>query len=771
MHSAPRTHLARVVAVMTLLFAGVLMLPVTAQAVIQVADSSGDLFIQGETPDPATPTLGEDLTVTFLPFDSGTPADDFVRISSPDGVVLAMPDLCLVESSTSVLCDTGDFGSWAVYMEGGNDTLRFVSEGHMPYFVQLFGGAGDDVIHGSNGREWIFGEDGNDTIYDGRGLDNSNGGAGDDTLIQSELGVDVISPIDADTLNGGDGTDTVSYAERIGDRPVNVTANDGNEPDGYALEFDDINETEIVVGTPGNDALSSVGSVIAVTLRGGAGADVFRPGLIGTTVHGDAGVDQVRFTHADFTNNGVGVTADGLADDGINFGTQDSNVMPDVEVIVGSAGGDYLTGAAVAGCQLAGGLENDFLTAPAGSGCILEGGDGYDNLKGRGGDDVLRPGASGTIAGEILEFGGGSDTIDYTPDMVIAAATPLTSVAASAGPAGTGGFCNTSPEIGFGRASGTNALKVVGTEDHHEAWVDAPERMVGTSGGDKLCGGSGNALLEGSAGGDYLYGWSGNDTILGGTGDDVLNGQGGADTLRGGDGADSLNGGAGNDYVNGEEGNDLHVRGGGGSDTILGGNGNDVLDETTFSTILAGFAGAENDAADTLDGGPGNDVIDGAVGDDTVTCSSGADSVSDSSGGADVLDCSMHGVAISVTAGAVAGDDRIPDAGSTVGTGFERVLGTELGDVISGVSAPEGRGGNDTLVALGSATLSGGAGDDHLVGGPGPDVLLGEEGNDTLAGGGGDDSLQGGNGADSLDGGDGNDALEGAAGGDRLAGG
>jgi hypothetical protein len=104
--------------------------------------------------------------------------------------------------------------------------------------------------------------------------------------------------------------------------------------------------------------------------------------------------------------------------------------------------------------------------------------------------------------------------------------------------------------------------------------------------------------------------------------------------------------------------------------------------------------------------------------------------------------------------------------------------GTPCGDTIvapSTVTAVEGGGGNDTIVAASElqscpAPCRLGVGSQTFEGGPGNDVVFGERGNDTLRGGEGDDRLYGGIGDDLLFGGPGNDQLAGGHGADTLDG-
>jgi len=82
------------------------------------------------------------------------------------------------------------------------------------------------------------------------------------------------------------------------------------------------------------------------------------------------------------------------------------------------------------------------------------------------------------------------------------------------------------------------------------------------------------------------------------------------------------------------------------------------------------------------------------------------------------------------------------------------------------------KGGNDWLYGDdGNDTVSGGEGNDWLFGGDGHDLLEGGTGHDRLDGGSGNDRLYGGTGNDTMQGGIGNDSLWGGSGNDRLDGG
>lgn len=771
-----------------LVLVALLALPSSAAANIQV--TVGSWALSGPDPSEAVLVLGENgtgesATVEFVPNAAGL-SDDQLRISSTSGPITdsdgADVGACNavgadVVCQLSMLIDR----TWIINGNGGDDHLTITGPVHDTYAVHIFGGFGDDVLVGGPGAETIWGDDGtyssscydavenpggtescDDVIRDGMGRDIIVGEGGSDVNEQSPLGTSA-PDLDEDDVNLGDGSDdTVSYAAREASRPVTIRLpiGDGIDDDpsesidasGTSGEEDDLqNGAEHIVGTPGNDSFRVRSSAFNVVLDGGPGDDEFIAGPTSERFIGGSGIDTVSWAdpQGEWGINGVAASPDGVANDGDSDLYELDDLGGDVERLVGSIGDDTMTGSAAAGCRVAGGAGADVVSASASS-CTLEGGDGADTLTGGAGDDVLRPGGSGVIAFDQLTFGGGSDTVDYGSSTLVSSDLPVNGVIANA----TSGASPWCWSLGVGT---TSARKTVAGQTHLDRYTDSPERIVGTQVADTLCGGGTGTVLEGGAAADVLIGGAGSDTIHGGAGNDLLNGQGGSDTLLGEAGADNLNGGAGADVVDGGDGDDTHVRGGGGSDTILGGAGSDVLDEASYSTIMQGQPGEELDAGDVLDGGAGADTIDGASGDDQIACTAAMfeDAVSDSGGGTETIDCSAYGAPVTFAAGA----------------GIDRVIGSSLGDVISGAPAIEGRGGNDTLIAAaGGSTLDGGDGDDTLRGGPGADTIVGAAGGDSLTGDAGGDAMNGGADDDSLTGGAGPDAIDGGAGNDVLSG-
>lgn len=159
------------------------------------------------------------------------------------------------------------------------------------------GGAGDDILRGTDHLDVILGGPGNDTIEGGLGDDELDGGDGDDLFVGSQ-------EIDgADVINGGPGMDTISYADRGQGISVTLCTWTGNEgcdatagctcaaDDGEPGEADNLTNVEGVEGTPFADHM--IGSEASDTLMGGGGDDVLTGNGGDDSIFGDEGSDQL----------------------------------------------------------------------------------------------------------------------------------------------------------------------------------------------------------------------------------------------------------------------------------------------------------------------------------------------------------------------------------------------------------------------------------------------------------------------------------------------
>ncbi len=176
----------------------------------------------------------------------------------------------------------------------GNDVLS----GGGTDFATLRGGEGNDVLHANNwgaelrggpGDDLLYGGDELDLLYGGGGHDQLYGGGGDDELTDGDRdGPGEAAAPGADTLDGGAGTDALSYEQRT--RPVSVRTDD-NDDAGESGEHDSLRNIEWVFGGAGDDRL--VGDRGRNRLAGGPGNDTLTGGGGDDEFFGEAGNDRL----------------------------------------------------------------------------------------------------------------------------------------------------------------------------------------------------------------------------------------------------------------------------------------------------------------------------------------------------------------------------------------------------------------------------------------------------------------------------------------------
>ena len=410
----------------------------------------------------------------------------------------------------------------------------------------------NNVIIGNSGNNTLAGLAGADTLDGGAGTDTasyaasssgvtvslaagtaSGGDAQGDTLISIEnlTGSGLNDTLEGDgannVLNGGAGTDTVSYEHAGAAVAVSLATTAAQNTGGAGTDtlslfenlmgsaFDDAltgsTAANVLMGLAGNDTLN--GGAGADTLIGGAGNDTYVVDNTGDVVTENAneGIDTVQasvtYTLAANVEN---LTLNGNGNINGTGNTLDN-------VIVGNGGNNILAGLAGAD-TLDGGAGTDTASYAASSSGVTvslaagtaSGGDAQgdtliriENLTGSGLNDTLE----GDGANNVLNGGAGTDTVSYEH----AGAAVTVSLATTAAQ-NTGG-------------AGTDTLS-------------AFENLTGSAFNDALTGSTAANILMGLAGNDTLNGGAGADTLIGGAGNDTLVGGSGADILTGGLDAD-----------------------------------------------------------------------------------------------------------------------------------------------------------------------------------------------------------------------------------------
>jgi len=301
-----------------------------------------------------------------------------------------------------------------VSARGGNDSITT--------------GSGNDIIFGQGGNDVISGGAGDDTILGGSGADTLNGGAGFDWLqyeqstsavtinlatgtasggyaqgdtftnfehvfgsiyndnITGDSGNNVLAGYKgADTLNGGDGFDFLSYfastsavnlnlntgsgsgGDANGDTFINIegvfgsSLNDTITGDNNRNELYGLGGSDTINGLGGNDFLS--GGDGNDVINGGDGNDLILSDLGADTIDGGNDIDIINYV-----GSTVSITIDMTAGTG-SGGTAQGDTFSNIEGIYGSELNDMITGDA-----------NDNIIAGYGGADNLDGGDGFDIL-------------------------------------------------------------------------------------------------------------------------------------------------------------------------------------------------------------------------------------------------------------------------------------------------------------------------------------------------------------------------------------------------------
>ena len=643
------------------------------------------------------------------------------------------------------------------------DTLRRIGT--------IYGSLHDDLLKGGKWPETFYGLTGDDTLYGG---------------IQG-----------ADTLDGGEGEDTVDYSTypsyadlvfNLSDRPFvrgdytfPANAIDGTTS-GSGFQPATLRSIENVTGTRWNDTI--VGNGLVNRLDGGGGSDT-----------------------VDYSASGRAVTVNLAGGTGAG-GHARGDVLIRIENVTGSAHDDAITGSNSANI-LAGGAGADTLTGGAGND-VLIGSYGHDALTGGAGRDEF-----------YFDAGFGSDTIaDYALGSSKAASEKLyVCIGEQDNPPAHDGGVDAGNDLLItvtldGSAIGTITLLGI-TRSHarfanlnvivpadsgencpHSDLLSNVNVVNGTDGPDMLTGTDGPDLMDGKGGDDTLDGLASDDSLMGGPGADALDGGPGTDTAdyTGSDAGvtvslddgtatgghaqgdtfvniENLTGSAHDDTLTGDASGNI-IRGGPGDDQLYGLGGDDELYGLAGNDLLEGGAGA-----DALDGGGGMDTAGytGAAAAVTVNLATPASNMGEAEGDTytsienvtgsahddtlygDASDNILKGGAGADSMGGGDGIDTASYAGSDAGVNVNLSLVFQLtssgharGDGLDDIENLTGSSHDDTLDGDGNANvLNGGAGDDTLDGGGGIDTLNGGAGDDTLYGGGGD-ILNGGAGTDTV---------------------
>ncbi len=501
----------------------------------------------------------------------------------------------------------------------------------------------------------ISGTGGADTNLEGTtGADSIEGLGGNDRIRAFE---------DDDSINGGDGNDTI-YGEGGADSVLGGAGDDlifGNAGD------------DILFGEGDNDAI--IGGAGEDVLSGGAGNDSLIGGADDDILYGEAGIDFLVGEGGDDILFGDG-------DGDFLFGGDGNDSLSGgdgADQVVGGAGSDLIFGGAGDDELIAEG-EDDTVYGGAGDDDIF-GGDGNDTISGGDNDDYILGGeGTDTIDGDdgadVIIGGRGADTIDGGAGNDILHGNGLDAVNLST-------LISENPTLSFfaqsnsfyeldtnnanistarsDASSSTLGNATVGTVNGHlasittlaentfidslvvaDTWIshndEAREDFWQYLGGAEDGVNFYNGNTAGTVVEPFFESFANNEPNDFGSGEDLAEFRTSAtvNDISGGtndvlieydlgflhddNAADTLSGGAGNDHLYGYGGNDI-LNGGIGNDFLIGHTGNDTLNGDDGSDQLYGGDGVDTinggEGNDTIFGGAGADVLDGGNGDDT----------------------------------------------------------------------------------------------------------------------------------------------------------
>ena len=458
---------------------------------------------------------------------SSTISDMRSRFDLGDGK--AVPDIFNEGTSLSSVTH-GSSGNDILSGTSGNDEIK--------------GYSGDDIIKGSLGYDLIYGGDGFDTIdysesVDGiyvQGVLGAGGLAAGDYLVNIER---IIGTVFSDTieasllfdyqkvlsvwtgdgddlvvsayrdgvLDGGDGTDTLSFdmydywRMRTGSAGVDVQLSVGAV--GKYRNF------EILIGSSLSDKLQ--GTDLHEFIDGGEGDDLIIATLGADILRGWDGFDTVDFS---YSINSVVMSSDGTS---VISGYYAGTLLSGFEAVIGSVHDDILYG----------GTEDNTIIGGGGADTIY-GGDGFDTADYRSSD------ASIFISNVGLPGAGGHATDDtlFEIERIIGSAYGDVITGNGSFSSELNGWDGDDTLISLGSAdlliggAGFDTVDYSGSDQGVYVSLDGNAGFGGHAEGDEIF--EVEAVI-GSAFNDVIHGSSGDDVLFGGHGNDLLSGSDGAD--------------------------------------------------------------------------------------------------------------------------------------------------------------------------------------------------------------------------------------------------
>ena len=567
-------------------------------------------------------------------------------------------------------------GQFSITGNGGTDTISVTAQATDTSTYSIVGGD-SNFITLSKGLSSVLGGGGNDTIIVGSGAATITGNGGNDNV----TAVSALSDQTSYSLITGAGNDTIV----VGRGAFSISGGSGT--DSITVNNDtEVNSTYQINGGTSNVMRLGAGTYSVI---GGSGNDSIAAGIGAATISGNGGTDTITAINAVAATTSYSITG-GTGDDFITVGKG-------TFTIAGVSGADTIvvdgSSTSTSTYSITGGTSN-VITLAAGI---------YSVVGGSGNDNIIAGVGAATISGN-----GGADTIN-----AINAATETTAYSIK-GDAGNDVITVGKGAFTIAGNGGADTISVVSSSTANSTFL--------------ISGGTSNVMTL-AAGIYSITGGSGNDSIVAGVGAATISGNGGSDTITAiaassSSTAYSVTGGAGNDFITVGQGA-FTIAGVGGVDTI------NVDSSSTSSSTYAITGGTSNRitlgaGTSTVTGGIGNDSIVAGSGDATILGNGGADTIT-------AISAATDATTYSITGGA--GNDSI-----TLGQGNFIISGNGGADTIivagSSTSASSysitGGVSNTVVLGAGSATVTGGLGNDFISAGSGAAVISGNGGQDTI---------------------------------------
>ncbi len=230
-----------------------------AQGNLLIGDQGDNTIIGGDGADIIVGQAGNDYIVASGTNNSYVAKLDIqAALTDVDGSEVLSVTIANVPSDVSLSAgvNNGD-GSWSLLSKDLNDLQLLSSSNHTDltltvsataidspqFYMQeddqitvtntiniVFENHHGDTLFGGQGNDTIIGSEGDDLLNDGSGIDIIHAGAGDDTIHAGFGSVDQAGNLLADTIDGGEGTDTIELVGSSSDYRISQEIDENGNP-------------------------------------------------------------------------------------------------------------------------------------------------------------------------------------------------------------------------------------------------------------------------------------------------------------------------------------------------------------------------------------------------------------------------------------------------------------------------------------------------------------------------------------------------------------